>query len=123
MYKLFIPIAFLLPSCRNSADITKPAPATVSNPISRIASLPDGFTIVEKSPDGYFIRLSSSERASLGTIRQLADSLSGIFGRIDLCLDVAHERGDEYLSIDGGKVFDYENNRIYKLNKTSNPNN
>lgn len=121
MHKLFILIAFALAACGNSTDIAKSVPATTtaSASTSLQSSLPAGFTVVEQSSDGYFIRLASAERASSGTIRELADSLSGSFDRVDLCLDVAHERGDEYLAIIDSKVYDYENNRIYKLNTIS----
>lgn len=54
-------------------------------------SVPAGFTVVERNADGYFIRLSSPERASMGSLHALAESLAGTFDRIDLCLDIAHE--------------------------------
>lgn len=120
MHKLFIILTLTLAACGKTADTPTFAPtfATVAHP-SPLTSLPPGFTVVEQSPNGYFIRLASAEHASSGTIRELATSLTGSFDRVDLCLDVAHERGDEYLSILDGKVYDYENNRIYSLNTIS----
>lgn len=120
MHKLFILMALSLAACGKTTDTaTFASTFTMSAAHSNHSSLPAGFTVVEQSSDGYFIRLASAERASSGTIRELADSLSGSFDRVDLCLDVAHERGDEYLAIIDGKVYDYENNRIYSLNSIS----
>lgn len=117
MHKLFILMTLSLAACSNTTDTaTSASTFTTSAAHSNHSSLPVGFTVVEQSSDGYFIRLASAERASSGTIRELADSLSSSFDRVDLCLDVAHERGDEYLAIIDGKVYDYENNRIYSLN-------
>lgn len=79
-------------------------------------SLPEGFTIVEQQPQGYFVRVASSERASVSTIRTIATSLDGKFDRIDLCTFAAHERGDEYASIIDGKLYDYANDKITTLN-------
>lgn len=120
MHKLSILMALTLAACGKSTDTPTSAPtfATVAAQ-SNQSSLPAGFTVVEHSSEGYFIRLASAERASSGTIRELADCLSGSFDRVDLCLDVAHERGDEYLAIIDGKVYDYENNHIYSLNSIS----
>lgn len=120
MHKLFILMVLTLVSCGKTADTATSAPvlSTAAVP-SHHSSLPAGFTVVEQSSNSYFIRLASAERASSGTIRELADSLSGSFDRVDLCLDVAHERGDEYLSIIDGKVYDYEINCIYSLNSIS----
>ncbi len=115
MHKLLIILTLALATCGNPANIGKFAPASTTAQ-SDCSSLPAGFTIVEQSSDGYFIRLASAERASSSIICTLAGSLSGTFDRVDLCLDVAHERGDEYLSIIDGKVYDYENNNIYSLN-------
>lgn len=77
--------------------------------------LPDGFSVIEQQPQGYFIRLASPERASVGTIQIIAASVDGAFDRIDFCLDTAHERGDEYASVIDGKLFDYENDIIKPL--------
>lgn len=120
MHKLFILMALTLAACGKTTDTATSAPTFATAAAqSHQYSLPAGFTVVEQSSVGYFIRLASAERASSGTIRELADSLSGSFDRVDLCLDVAHERGDEYLAIIDGKVYDYENNRIYSLNSIS----
>lgn len=87
--------------------------------ITTSVSLPDGFSIIEQQPDGYFIRLASEERAGHSALCILADAFSGKFDRVDLCLNVAHERGDEYASIIGYQVFDHENDNIYSLNTIS----
>ena len=100
-------------SCGQSSKLTD----SVTTPTAAVVadSIPAWFSVVEKQPDGYFIRLSSAERATPSAIRSLVDTLSGKFDRIDLCLDVAHERGDEYASIIGSQVFDYENDNIYTI--------
>lgn len=119
MHKLLFIIAIFAAACSNTADTSKNLTQSASAAASRRFCLPSGFTVVEKSSDGYFIRLSSAEQAPEATIRELADSLSGYFDRVDLCLDVAHERGDEYISIIDRTVFDYSKNRIYSLNPIS----
>lgn len=114
MYKtiLFISLSLFLASCTGQPERdSSPYPKAVGQSVS----VPYGFSVVEQNDDGYFIRLSSPERASVGALHTIAESLSGTFDRIDLCLDVAHERGDEYLSIVAGKVYDYENDNIYPL--------
>lgn len=120
MHKLFIIMTLTLVACGRTTDTATSAPtfATDAAPIHS-SSLPAGFTIVEQSSDGYFIRLASAERASSGTIRELADTFNGKFDRVDLCLTVAHKRGDEYASIIGYQVFDHENDNIYSLNSIS----
>ena len=115
MHKLFIILAFSLAACVNSVDKAKQSPEMEYQTLA----LPAGYTVVEQSPDGYFIRLASAERADAATIRAIADTYSDKFDRIDLCLDVAHERGDEYTSIIGHQVFDHENDTIYSLNPVS----
>lgn len=90
---------------------SSPCPETVCEAIS----IPAGFSVVERNADGNFIRVSSPERVSVGALHALAEALSGAYERIDVCLDAAHERGDEYLSIIAGKVYDYENDNIYPL--------
>lgn len=57
----------------------------------------------------------SAERVGASEIKATADSLSGQFDHIDFCVDIAHERGDEYLSIIGNKVYDYSADNIYLL--------
>lgn len=120
MHKLFIIMTLTLAACGRTTDTGTYAPtlATAAAPSSS-SSLPAGFAVVEQSADCSFIRLTSADRASSLAIRELAEALSDTFGRVDLCLNVAHERGDEYLAIIDGKVYDYENNRIYSLNSIS----
>lgn len=104
LHKLSILIALALVSCSQPTERhQKPAQ---SDAVTEAVSLPAGFTIIEQQPDGYFVRLASAERASSGTIRELAVELTDKFDRVDLCLDVAHERGDEYASIIRNQVFD-----------------
>lgn len=111
MSKLLIPIALALAVCACSSNLAD----TANHSALDLASVPAGLTIVEESPEGYFIRLSSKERVSSAMIMLLSDSLSSRFERIDLCLDDAHERDDVYISINDGNVFDYENNLVYPL--------
>ena len=115
VYKLSILLALALVGC---SQPNNELPGSSAQPHAAVASgsIPAGFSVIEQQPDGYFIRLASAERASLSTIRTIADSFNGKFDRVDLCLDVAHERGDEYASIIGYQVFDYENDNIYSLN-------
>lgn len=118
MHKLFILIPIALAACGHRSDVAESTETSeaLTETVSSVSSIPTGFTVVERSTDGYFIRLASAERASSATIRTLGAALSGPFDRIDLCLDAAHERGDEYLSIIGGMVYDYEYDLIYPLN-------
>ena len=117
VYKLSILFALALVGCSQSHDLSgssaQPHAAVVS------VSIPAGFSVIEQHPDGYFIRLASAERASTATIHTIADTFNGKFDRVDLCLNVAHERGDEYASIIGFQVFDHENDNIYSLNSIS----
>lgn len=55
-----------------------------------------------------FIILTLSLAACANTVGDLLRFFNSV--------DVAYERGDEYLAIIDGKVYDYENNRIYSLN-------
>lgn len=93
-----------------------PNAAATSATVPSVPELPAGVIIVEQQPDGRFIRLSSATRIPGPFLRPLADNFCHDFDRVDLCLDAAHERGDEYLSIIGRQVFDYENDNIYSLN-------
>lgn len=112
MHKLFLTILPLLGSCTGTYERSE-----TSCPNSSCHyNLPAGLSVVEQSPEAYFIRLASSERVSELIIRSTADSLSDYFDRIDFCLEDAHERGDEYLSLIGNTVYDHENDEIYPLN-------
>lgn len=113
LHKLSILIALALVSCSQPTE--RHQDPALADAVTEAISLPTGFSVVEKQPNGYFIRLSSAERATPSAIRSIADTFSGKFDRIDLCLDVAHERGDEYASIIGSQVFDYENDNIYTI--------
>ncbi|WP_290393389.1 hypothetical protein [uncultured Duncaniella sp.] len=111
--KLTILFTLALVGCTAASD-HKEASAPPSADVASVESLslPEGFTIVEKQPQGYFVRVASSERASVSTIQTIATSLDGKFDRIDLCTFAAHERGDEYASIIDGKLYDYVNDKI-----------
>jgi len=104
---------FSLFGCAKSDRATTAAPA-LDRGVDALA-LPAGFSVVERQPQGYFIRLASSERAPVGTIRTIAASLDGRFDRIDFCLNTSHERGDEYASVIDDKLYDYENDNITRL--------
>lgn len=112
-YKLSILLALAFISCGQPSKLPDSVATTTAAVVAD--SIPAGFSVVEKQPDGYFIRLSSAERATPSAIQAIAATFSGKFDRIDLCLDVAHERGDEYASIIGSQVFDYENDNIYNI--------
>lgn len=116
-HKLSILSVIILCGCSQPQDINHRA--TVPQTVTLSDSIPAGFSVIEQHPNGYFIRLASAERADAATIRAIAASFSGKFDRVDLCLDVAHERGDEYTSIIGYQVFDHENDNIYSLNTVS----
>lgn len=111
MRKLLLSLSLFMAACSHPADSSRSS----TEAISRQYDIPAGMSVVEYSPDGYFIRLSSARRATTAMIRTLYMTLSDRFDRIDLCVDSAHERGDEYLSIIGNTVFDYENDNIYPL--------
>ena len=114
MYNKFIILLFtaLLGCTQPSSD----NPTTrQSSAVVRSYTLPAGFSVIEQQPDGYFIRISSAERASAATISAIAAELADKFDRIDFCLDIAHERGNEYISVIGNNVFDYENDNIYSI--------
>lgn len=115
--KLSILLALALVGCSQPAERAKVTAQTQAATVS--VPIPVGFSVIEQQPDGYFIRLASAERADNTTIHTIADTFYGKFDRVDLCLDVAHERGDEYTSIIGYQVFDHENDNIYSLNSIS----
>lgn len=110
-------ILFLLAAvgCTTSGEHKETATSTEATATVATVTLPEGFSIVEENPFGYFIRVSSSDRATKGTIQTIATSLAGKFDRIDLCTVAAHERGDEYASIIDGKLYDYVNDQITAL--------
>lgn len=110
-------ILFLLAAvgCTTSGEHKEASTATKTTATVSTETLPEGFTVIEKHPLGYFIRVASSERATKGTIQTIATSLAGKFDRIDLCTVIAHERGDEYASIIDGKFYDYVNDQITAL--------
>lgn len=82
------------------------------NPVAD--TLPPGITIMEQHPTGNYIRLTAVNRPDSVTLALLSRTLS-YFTRIDLCHLHSHARGDEYLSIIAGKVYDYETDSIYNL--------
>ncbi len=118
VYKLPILLVLALVGCSQPNNELSGSSAQSHAAVASV-SIPAGFSVIEQHPDGYFIRLASAERASAATIRSIADSFNGKFDRVDLCLNVAHERGDEYASIIGFQVFDHENDNIYSLNSIS----
>lgn len=112
--KLLIIFALTCSACSSSPEYTAPEVVSQSD-TTQSFSLPDGFNIVEAHPDGYFVRLSSAIKADRSDLVKLAECFSTRFDRIDLCLDSAHERGDEYTSIMGRQVYDYVKDEIYTL--------
>lgn len=114
--KLIFLIALACSACSSSPEYT--VPEVVSHfETTESLSLPDGFNVVEAHPDGYFVRVSSAVKADHSDLVKLAECFSTRFDRIDLCLDSAHERGDEYTSIMGRQVYDYVKDEIYTLKK------
>lgn len=113
--KLTILFALTLVGCNKPVEHKETAATTESVAAVETVSLPEGFTIVEQQPQGFFIRVASSERASIGTIRTISASLSGKYDRIDLCRVATPGRGDEYASIIDGKLYDYENDIISSI--------
>lgn len=112
MHKLFLSLALFLAACSDSAERTAPAAGSVAS----CSNLPAGLSVIEQSPNGYFIRLASAERVSASEIKATGEALSGQFDRIDFCVDIAHERGDEYLSIIGNTVYDHSADEISDIN-------
>lgn len=108
---LSILLALAFAGCSHPTERTEAMAQTLPASVAILA----GFSVIEQQPDGYFIRLASVERASKSSLRTLAYTFNGKFDRIDLCLDIANNRGDEYASIIGYQVFDYENDDIYTL--------
>lgn len=111
MHKFLLILTLSLAACSHRTDDSQPS---TSEPTC--ASAPAGFSVVEQSPRGYFIRLASAERVDASTIRRVAASFSSSFDRVDFCIDAAHERGDEYASVIDGKLFDYSADEITTLN-------
>lgn len=68
MHKSIILITLMLAACGNSADISPKS--IVREPAANVllAQIPAGFSVVEQSPSGYFVRLTSPERASTKVI-------------------------------------------------------
>lgn len=110
MHKFFLILTLSLAACSHRAVDSQ---SSISEPTAITA--PAGFSVVEQSSQGYFIRLASAERVDTSTIRSVAASFSSSFDRIDFCIVAAHERGDEYASVIDGKLFDYENDEIITL--------
>lgn len=108
--KLFILLMSTLFGCARPSDTLSHSSDGVSS-----VSIPVGFSVIEQHPDGFYIRLTSAQRATPTIIRSIADTLVDRFDRIDLCIDGAHELGDEYASIIGTQLFDYENDEIKHL--------
>lgn len=100
--------------CACSQVNREPATAVPSAAIETVA-LPQGFSVVEQNPNGFFIRISSAHMATNSEIRLLAKTLIGKFDRVDLCVDFASDRGDEYGAIIGSQYFDYIDDEIYQL--------
>lgn len=116
MNKIAILFTLALMGCSHAPREQKEKTVTAETvAIVQTTALPEGVKIVEQQPDGYFVRVATAERAEDCTIRAIATALAGRYDRIDLCTDVAHERGDEYASIIDGKLYDYANDQITAL--------
>ena len=111
IYLLLFAFSLLFYSCSNP---TVQDNTTSTSRFTHVEGL-NGFKIVEQHPDCLFIRISSPNRATRKQFKDAFDALSSNFDRIDFCTDVAHERGQEYASIIGNQIFDFENDCIYNL--------
>lgn len=111
MRKLFRFFSLLLSSCTASVQ---PSAIDAATEDTR-SDTPLGLTVVEQSPKGLFIRLSSQEYLSASDVHTVVQHYNGRYDRIDFCLDSTHERGEEYLSISGSTVFDYRTNTIVDI--------
>lgn len=100
--------------CACSQVNREPATSMANEAIESVA-LPQGFTIVEQNPNGFFIRIASAHMATNSEIRVLANTLIGNFDRVDLCVDFASDRGEEYGAIIGSQYFDYIDDEIYQI--------
>lgn len=114
--KLTILFTLALMGCTQTPTEHKETPATKELVATvQTTPLPDGVKIVEQQPDGYFVRVATTERVGTSTIRAIATALAGRYDRIDLCIESAHERGEEYASVIDGKLYDYTNDKITAL--------
>lgn len=116
LHKLTILIAVALAGCTQSVEYISAQPMPATEAVVDQATIPAEFSIIEQHPKGYFIRVASSGRASIGSIQDVATALGCKFDRVDLCTFTAHERGDEYASIIDGKLYDYEKDMITPIN-------
>lgn len=115
MKHLTILITLALMGC-NSSSIEREQGA-IEHPVAEaeMLSLPSGFSVIEQQPDGYFIRVASSSAASLVEVRSVMAAIGSRYDRIDFCTVSACARGDEYLSVIGRTVYDYEHDIIFSL--------
>lgn len=110
MHKLFKFFSVLFASCSSSGSQS----TEVSSEPDSFVDIP-GISIVEQSSKGLFIRLSSPGELSAADVKAIVKYYNGRFDRIDLCVDDAKDRGEEYLSVSESTVFDYRSNTIVKL--------
>lgn len=76
---------------------------------------PCAFTVVEESPAGLFVRLASPERLSRAQLLDAVASFSPRFDRIDFCLADSTARGQEYITVMCGVVFDHDADQCYSI--------
>lgn len=112
-----LPILFALALMGCTTSPMEREQATTAEPVAvaQTLSLPSGFSVIEQQPDGYFIRVASSSTASLTEVQSVVAAIGSRFDRIDFCTASACDRGDEYVSVIGSTVYDYENDIIFSL--------
>lgn len=112
---LSIILALALMGCTSSPMPTEQPASAEPVAVAQTLSLPAGFSVIEQQPDGYFIRVASSSTASLVEVKSVAAAVGSRYDRIDFFAAASTARGDEYLSVIGSTVYDYENDVIFSL--------
>lgn len=111
-YLKLILLSLVLCAC---SQVNREPATTKPIEVVETIAIPQGFTIIEQNPNGYFIRIASAHMATNCEIRMLAETLIGDFDRVDLCVDFASDRGEEYGAIIGSQYFDYINDEINQI--------
>lgn len=112
---LTLVLALALMGCTSSPMSSEQA--TTAEPVAVAQTLPHQArsSMIEQQPDGYFFRVASSSAASLVEVQAVAAAVGSRYDRIDFCTAATPGRGEEYLSVIGTTVYDYENDVIFSL--------
>lgn len=117
MHKLSIAtLAIIISGCSY-----QPISPTSTDEATKPDSLPSGFAVVDRDPNGYYVCLASTDRATPGAIDSIAKAFGDKYDRINICLEPASQRGEEYIAIIGDQIFDYTTDHIYSLYTVSQP--